>query len=221
MESKMREMSETAKDFNPPMTPTLLSPTKQSNCPVYGVEAANHHLHNWFTDCEGLVELRYGRRGPDAKLIHVCSEWFSLDRLDNMARRAVALSSEGYEVYFGVSTRLERRGRKKDVAMVPGFFCDLDFSAFEAGGIEALERLDRFRPQPTALVHSGGGLHPYWRLKTPLLPTTQTRAIIRALVRELGADPAATDLSRVLRVPGTWSWKRDAPVRLLRCSCST
>ena len=105
------------------------------------------------------------------------------------------------------------------MAMVPGPFCDLDFSVFEAGGIEALERLDRFRPQPTALVHSGGGLHSYWHLKTPLLPTPQIRAMVRALVRELGADPAATDLSRVLRVPGTWSWKRDAPVRLLRCSC--
>ncbi len=184
-------------------------------CPVDGVEAASHFLQSWFKGCDGLAELRYRtKRG-------MVQEWFSLGTLNNMAARAVALSSEGCEVYFGVATRLERKGRKDSVAMVPGPFCDLDFSAFETGGIEALERLDRFRPHPTALIHSGGGLHPYWRLKTPLLPTTQTRAIIRALVRELGADPAATDLSRVLRVPGTWSWKRDAPVRLLRCSCST
>ncbi len=197
------------------MTTALLSPIGQKTCPVYGVEAASHFLHNWFKGCEGLAELRY------KVAERMAQEWFSLDHLENMARRAVVLSSKGSEVYFGVSTRLERRGRKDSVAVVPGPFCDLDFSPFEAGGIDALERLDRFKPQPTAVVHSGSGLHCYWRLNTPLLPVLQTQAMVKALVRELGADPAATDLSRVLRVPGTWSWKRDAPVRLLRCSCSS
>ena len=103
--------------------------------------------------------------------------------------------------------------------MLPGPFCDLDFSAFAGGETGALERLELFNPRPTAVIHSGGGLHCYWQLNTPLHPTKETGALIRALVRELGADRAATDLSRVLRVPGTWSWKRDAPVRLLRCAC--
>ncbi len=197
------------------MTTALLSPVAQETCRAYGAEAASHFLHKWFAGCEGLVELRY--KVSDLMV----QEFFSLDCLDNMARRAVALSSKGSEVYFGVSTRLERRGRKGSVAVVPGPFCDLDFSSFEAGGIDAMEQLDQFKPQPTAVVHSGAGLHVYFRLKNPLLPTLQTRAMVRALVRELGADPAATDLSRILRVPGTWSWKRDAPVRLLRCSCST
>ena len=196
------------------MTTLLLAPTKESTCPVDGVESAIHFLHNWFTGCEGLAELRYR---TEQRMVQ---EWFALDCLGNMAKRAVALSSEGCEVYFGVGTRLERKGGKNSVAMLPGPFCDLDFSAFESGGIEALERLDRFNPQPSLLVHSGGGLHSYWRLKTPLLPAKQTSAIIRSLVRNLGADRAATDLSRVLRVPGTWSWKRNTPVRLLRCTCS-
>lgn len=188
--------------------------TLAQTCPVYGVEAASHFLEYWFRGCEGLAELRY--KSSD----RMFQEFFSLNCLDNMARLAVTLSSEGHEVYFGVSTRLERRGRKDSVAMVPGLYCDLDFSSFEAGGIDALERLDRFNPQPTTVVHSGGGLHSYWRLKTPLLPTPQTQAMVKALVRELGADPAATDLSRVLRVPGTWSHKRDAAVKLLRCRCA-
>ena len=204
------------------MTTALLSPIGQKTCPVYGVEAASHFLHNWFAGCEGLVELRHGQRTPDAeKLINVRSEWFSLDKLENMACYAIKISAEGRETYFGVTTRKQRKGDKNSVAMIPGLFCDLDFSAFVAGGIDALERLDRFKPQPTAVVHSGGGLHCYCRLNTPLLPVLQTQAMVKALVRELGADPAATDLSRVLRVPGTWSWKRDAAVRLLRCSCSS
>jgi len=192
------------------MTTELLCAT----CPIYGMEAAAHFLEYWFHGCEGLVELRYKRDD------HMIQEFFSIDSLANMAHRSVALSSEGCEVYFGVSTRFERKGRKQSVAQVPGLFADLDFDPFEAGGIDALERLDRFKPQPTAVVHSGNGLHCYWRLKIPLLPTPTTQAMVRALVRELGADPAATDLSRVLRVPGSWSWKRDAPVKLLRCRCA-
>ena len=184
-------------------------------CPVFGEEASAHFLEYWFRGCEGLVELRY-KMGD-----RMVQEFFSIDRLENMARRSIALSSEGCEVYFGVSTRLERKGRKESVASVPGFFADLDFDPFEAGGIDALERLDKFTPQPTALVHTGGGVHAYWRIKTPLLPAPNTCALVRALTREVGADSAATDLSRVLRVPGTWSWKRDAPVKLLRCKCST
>ncbi len=184
-------------------------------CPADGVEAALHLLHNWFKGCDGLAELRYRtKRG-------MAQEWFTLNCLGNMAKRAIVLSNKNCEVYFGVATRTERKGCKDSVAMIPGPFCDLDFSAFEAGGIEAMERLDRFRPQPTALVHSGGGLHCYWKLQAALMPTPDIRTKIRALVHELGADQGATDLSRVLRVPGTWSWKRNLPVRLLRCRCQT
>ncbi len=194
------------------MTTSVLRAT----CPIYGIEAAAHFFEFWFRGIvDGLAELRY--KPPDGDGMR--QEFFALNHLENMARRAIALSSEGCEVYFGVSTRLERRGRKDSVAIVPGFFCDLDFSPFEAGGIDALERLDRFTPPPTQVIHTGGGLHVYWRLTTPLLPTPKTQAMLRAVVREVGADPAASDLSRVLRVPGTWSRKRDAPVKLLRCDC--
>ncbi len=102
-------------------------------CPIYGVEAAAHFLESWFHGCEGLVELRFKRDG------HMIQEFFSIDSLANMAHRSVALSSEGCEVYFGVATRKQRKGDKASVAVVPGLFCDLDFSAFEAGGIDALE----------------------------------------------------------------------------------
>ncbi len=35
------------------MTTELLRAT----CPIYGVEAVSHFLHNWFMGCEGLAEL--------------------------------------------------------------------------------------------------------------------------------------------------------------------
>ncbi len=187
--------------------------TAKATCPATGVEAATHFLSYWFQRCDGLAELRY-RIIPDGPMLQ---EWFALDRLDNMAMHAVSLSTQGGEVYFGVCTRSHRKGTKDAVCMVPGFFVDLDFPSFDGGGIEALERLDRFSPPPTNIVHTGNGLHVYWKLTTPLFPDPKAQAFVKAVAREVGGDRAATDLSRCLRVPGCWSFKNDACVRLIRC----
>ena len=39
----------------------------------------------------------------------------------------------------------------------------------------------------------------------------QAETLMRGMVRELGADPAATDSSRVMRVPGFYNHKRASP----------
>jgi putative DNA primase/helicase len=188
------------------------------NCPADAREAALHFLSAWFAGCEGLAELRWIT--PEGAR----QEFFALTHLENMADRAVDLSHQRAEVYFGCATRVKvrsrPRGRNADVLHLPGLWCDLDFERFDAGGIDALEFLEAFRPRPTQIVHSGGGLHVYWKFAEPLLPTDRRRAMLRALARTLRADPGATDFARILRIPGTWSWKREVPVRLLECRCS-
>lgn len=188
------------------------------SCPTNAREAALHFLRTWFAGCDGLAELRWIT--PEG----AHQEFFPLTHLENMADRAVELSRQRAEVYFGCATRVKVRGRPRgrnaDVLHLPGLWVDLDFDGFEAGGIDAIERLEVFRPRPTQIIHSGGGLHVYFKFAEALLPTPQRRAMLRALARTLGADPAATDFARVLRVPGSWSWKREVPVRLLECRCS-
>lgn len=187
-------------------------------CPADSPDAGLHFLQSWFAGCDGLAELRW--LTPEGAR----QEFFALTRLERMAERAVELSRQRAEVYFGCATRQKvpgrPRGRNADVLHLPGLWADLDFERFGAGGIDALERLEAFRPRPTQIVHSGGGLHVYWKFAEQLLPTDRRRAMLRALTRTLGADPAATDFARILRVPGTWSWKREVPVRLLECRCS-
>jgi hypothetical protein len=68
---------------------------------------------------------------------------------------------------------------------------------------DGLERLKAFAILPTAIVASGGGYNAYWRLAEPLADTGVAESINRWLVQELNGDPAATDVSRILRVPGT------------------
>jgi hypothetical protein len=64
---------------------------------------------------------------------------------------------------------------------------------------------------PSVIVDSGGGYHCYWLLATtvPLDDTNRAdlQAVQHAWVQMVGADPGASDLRRVLRVPGTFNTK--------------
>lgn len=75
-------------------------------------------------------------------------------------------------------------------------------------------------PMPTQTVHSGAGLHVYWRLDTdiPLAEWRQTALRLKSLCTRFAfeADPARTaDASSVLRVPKTLH-KSGAVVRVVR-----
>lgn len=72
-------------------------------------------------------------------------------------------------------------------------------------------------PRPTAFVFSGTGYVVMWRLEEPVVlwrgePLAQDPFLVdaiesrnRALVDKLGADSASTDVSRLLRLPGTYN----------------
>src|SRR5207247_2140766 len=77
---------------------------------------------------------------------------------------------------------------------------------------DAVAALADFEPAPPVVIASGTGsnCHLYWPLSTPLGRDEVERAN-RRLAYALGADPAATDASRILRVPATTSWKHDPP----------
>ena len=95
------------------------------------------------------------------------------------------------------------------------------FAEFDGGADGALAHLeDLWRagvPYPSAIIHSGGGLHCYWLLEDPVTVTDSNRAELAHLqaawVDLVGADDGAKDLARVLRVPGTQNRKpeRRAP----------
>jgi hypothetical protein len=86
---------------------------------------------------------------------------------------------------------------------------------------EALEAFDAFRiaanlPAPSAMVFSGGGIHVYWisdrRLAVhewrPYAEGLKALAIKHTLKCDAGIT---TDGIGVLRVPGTFNWKKDQP----------
>lgn len=108
-----------------------------------------------------------------------------------------------------------------------------DTSTPEALKVWQLQTLDRWTdpafwasielPVPTLVVFSGSGYQAAWKFEEPVVLVredfTQDSAAVelvesrnRKLVEELGADPAATDVSRLLRLPGTVNFPGESKI---------
>ena len=76
---------------------------------------------------------------------------------------------------------------------------------------EAIKAIEKFQPQPTLINLSGGGLHCYWVLRTPVktddIGVKELESINKYFLKELGADSGTHNLDRVLRIPGTYNFK--------------
>ncbi len=116
-------------------------------------------------------------------------------------------------VYFGVATRRGRDGTKAGCRRTRVVWVDVD-KLDEEGLASLLAKLRELQLSPHAVVKSGGGFHLYWQLAEPLDVLgllEEIEAVNRGLAEVLGGDRAATDASRILRVPGFLNHKYDPP----------
>jgi len=119
------------------------------------------------------------------------------------------MNREKHEVYVSMNSLQEgARGRtKRDVAEVRHVYLDFDVKGDEA--VQSLRQRDDL-PTPNHLIESSPGKwQVVWRVEG--FEPNQAEALMRGMVQELGADPAATDSSRVLRVPGFYNHKYSKP----------
>ncbi|MBY0399044.1 RepB family DNA primase [Myxococcota bacterium] len=118
-----------------------------------------------------------------------------------------------------VAKRRRAAGGKTNLAQLSALWVDWDPSDDyiddddRRGHREAFEiQLETMAPSaPNLIVRSGAGLHAYWLGEEPIDVATPeiVRAIemrLRGLCDYAGGDRAATDASRILRVPGTLNW---------------
>ncbi len=88
--------------------------------------------------------------------------------------------------------------RKANIKRVRGIHADFD-------GVAIGQLINAFKAVPaTILVQSSPGkFHGYWLLSDgEMMDSPTTEAINKRLVKDYGADPAASDCSRLLRLPG-------------------
>lgn len=115
----------------------------------------------------------------------------------------------GWDIYFGVATRFEQGGTKKDCFRSRCVWVDLDSTTLP----------DLTDVPPDVIVNSGRGYHIYWILKEPKYLRekryVEIEAVNRALSKKFGADITTVDISRILRVPGFKNHKYDPPREVL------
>lgn len=125
----------------------------------------------------------------------------------------------GRGTYFCVSTirrdaQPERPGgsirSKANVSETAVLHLDLDYAAIVEDPGRILEVLGELELPPSAVVHSGFGLHCYWLLKEPINDQGPYEAVLRGLADRLGGDPAVCHAAALMRLPGTHNTKRGA-----------
>ncbi len=115
-----------------------------------------------------------------------------------------------YDVYFGVNPRQKGNGTKAGVTEIVALHADVDFKHYSSEKA-ARSVLDGFELKPSILVNSGGGLQAYWLLFKPVPTDAMTVNYVESLMERLyfrlGGLDKVQDISRILRVPGTYNNK--------------
>lgn len=117
------------------------------------------------------------------------------------------------EVFVSMNALHEHaRGRtREDVAVIRHLYLD-----FDNDGTKAVTLMQNRgdMPKPNYILNTSPD---HWQVSWRVQGFTKDQAedVMRGMVREFGADPAATDSSRVMRIPGFVNHKRH-PAHLIR-----
>lgn len=140
------------------------------------------------------------------------------------ARRSGEISASE-DVYFGCGLYRPKagtgRGSAKDVTCITSLWADVDYGVTHAKDgnppdiVEAMKVVDRIGLKPSIVIDSGYGLHVYWLLMEALSASDDAATISRrfgATILECAkclsyVVDSVHDISRVMRVPGTFNHK--------------
>ena len=161
---------------------------------------------------DDLIELRFieswNSGGKKRSSVVRAAEWLRRDQIVLQHREIIDFSRRGRaNVYFGVCPRpKEGDSRDDQIETVRCLWADIDHTTAE----NAYERWNTARvPPPSVVVSSGSGTHGYWLLDRDLRLRDERSSILAMLphfYRSFGGDHVQ-NLSRILRVPGTFNCK--------------
>lgn len=148
-----------------------------------------------------------------------------------MAITAVQKSEEGYDVFYStcltdIPIPEHIRSKKNDISLQTSIWVDIDV----VGGVHigeiyptSIESAISFLPfKPSIIVNSGYGIHAYYLLSKALVISddkrneaeTRNKKLISIVRHNAGAYWKAVDsvhdLTRILRMPGTFNYKSDS-----------
>ena len=114
-------------------------------------------------------------------------------------------NAQGFDIYVSMNPlhAQARQRRKQDVAAVRRVYLDLDEEGPNKLGRLLDEGFHGKLPMPAYIVNSSEQRYQViWNVKPGSLSIHDAEQLMRGMAEEYGGDPAATDVSRVLRLPG-------------------
>jgi RecA-family ATPase len=162
------------------------------------------------------------------------TQWFETSRID-AAEKVIVKYAEKADLYVSVGTYAEpqpKRGGEAGIISIPGFWADLDIGEIghKPASLpnppteeDALSIVDGL-PEPSMVMHSGGGLQTFWLFDEPwVLENAEDHKTAKKASQEwhnlieqkgqlLGfhVDKVA-NLDRILRAPGSANHKTGTP----------
>jgi RepB DNA-primase from phage plasmid len=118
-------------------------------------------------------------------------------------------NQSGADIFIGMNPVREgsRNRTKEQIREVRHAYLDLDEEA--GASLQAIRTCGDVPPPNFVLDTSPGKHQVVWRVEG--LDTSQAETLLRALASQYGGDPAATDISRLLRLPGFTNRKYNEP----------
>ena len=114
----------------------------------------------------------------------------------------------GFDIYIGMNTLKEGacKRTKRDILEIRHVYLDLDFRGSETlKGIQGSDQV----PKPNFVLDTSPGKHQVvWKIEGAT--SQEAEDLQQRMAHEFGADIAATDVSRVLRLPGFANRKYEA-----------
>jgi len=155
-------------------------------------------LHELFPTKKGFLEFRLIHTEGRIKQIFVP---IGMD-YTKVLREVHRYNEAQYNAYFGVCARARKSGMASDILYTSTLWVDIDGPR---------TWLDKYRPSPSIVINSGHGFHAYWLLEEIIMLTNPKICAsivgkLKRLCTAVHGDMAATDLARVLRVPGSINW---------------
>jgi hypothetical protein len=169
---------------------------------------------------EEYIKANYEPQDHLAVLIHHRAKGDTVQRVNTAEAIASSkwqgwlrhVNANGYDVYISQNTLNgdSAHRRKQDVEAIRHVYLDLDQDGDRA--LKTIKASDKL-PRPNFVIDTSPGKHQViWKVEG--MSQAEAENLMRAMAREFGGDPAATDSTRVLRLPGFYNKKYQAPYRI-------
>ncbi|HEX8139455.1 MAG TPA: DUF927 domain-containing protein [Pyrinomonadaceae bacterium] len=164
----------------------------------------------------GFVEFRYFGAGPKPKVVDR-STYLSLPInharviAEVLSRNVTQMITVGPAPRCRIPTKGE--GKDYDVLKVNCIWADLDYKHAQGGAIEVIRRIRQLALPPSVVINSGYGRHVYY-VFNEVLSVSQLPEWAKLIqnLRDVLQGDAVTNISRVLRLPGSFNIKEAEPV---------